>query len=217
MASEILVNIGSGSDLLSDGTKPLPETILMNYLWPSDNHLKAISQEAPQPPITKVSLKNNLSKNFIQTSLGSKSHYSPWFGTIQTFHNSCCNVPWLTDWLIDWSLFPLIQTRSTIIWIYNMKQKLWKTMWIRVTQITQWNRNRTKGLFVFAGHVFIRIQWLYIHNVHSNMTTHIDMLKGIYIHSHTYTHVHIYMDSIMQIHLIQYRCSLLFWNFKLVS
>ena len=181
-----------------------PSHYLKQYWWIICDPVTIIWRQFHKKHLSHKSLKlaskNNLSKNFIQTSLGSKSYYSLWFGTIQTFHNSCSNVPWLTDWLIDWSLFPLIQTRSTIIWTYNMKQKLWKTMWIRVTQITQWNRNRTKGLFVFAGHVFIRIQWLYIHNMHSNMTTQIDMLMGIYIHSH----VHIPMCTSIWIPLCRF-------------
>ena len=86
--------------------------------------------------------------------------------------------------LIDWHLFPLIQTRSTIIWTHNMKQNQWKTMWIGTTKITQWKRNRTKALSVFTSGVFNEVQWVYIHNIHTNMTTHIDMFMGIYIHSH---------------------------------
>ena len=35
MASEILVNTGSGNGLLPDGTKPLPEPILTYYQWHS--------------------------------------------------------------------------------------------------------------------------------------------------------------------------------------
>ena len=87
-------------------------------------------------------------------------------------------------WLIDWSLFPLIQTRSTIIWTHNMKQKQWKPKWIWVTKITQWKRNRTEGLFVFTGWVVNSVQWVCIHNIHTNMATHIDMFMGICIHSH---------------------------------
>ena len=56
--TEIWVNIGSGNGLVPDGIKPLPET---NVDWSSvdssDIHIRAISQEMPQPPITKICLK----------------------------------------------------------------------------------------------------------------------------------------------------------------
>ena len=68
MATEIWVNIGSGNGLLPDGTKPLPEPMLTDNQWsPSDIHMKAISQEMPQPPVTKIHLKItylNLHSNF---------------------------------------------------------------------------------------------------------------------------------------------------------
>ena len=35
MATEILVNIGSGNGLLHDGTKPLPEPMLTDHEWSS--------------------------------------------------------------------------------------------------------------------------------------------------------------------------------------
>ena len=55
MATEIWVNIGSGNGLLPDGTKPLPEPMLINseVNW----HIRAISQEMHQPSITKIRLK----------------------------------------------------------------------------------------------------------------------------------------------------------------
>ena len=52
MATEIWVNIGSGNGLLPDGTKPLPEPMLTDH-----QYIKAISQEMPQPPMTKIRLK----------------------------------------------------------------------------------------------------------------------------------------------------------------
>ena len=55
MSTEIWVYIGSGNGLLPDGTKPLPE--LTDRQWsPSDIHISAISQEMPQPSITKIRL-----------------------------------------------------------------------------------------------------------------------------------------------------------------
>ena len=58
MVIEIWVNIGSGNDLLPDGNKPLPEPMLTDHQWsPSDIHIKAISQEMPQPSIIKFRLK----------------------------------------------------------------------------------------------------------------------------------------------------------------
>ena len=53
-----LVNFGSGNGLLPDGTKPLPEPMLTDHQWsPSDIHIRAISQEMPQPSITEFRLK----------------------------------------------------------------------------------------------------------------------------------------------------------------
>ena len=57
MASHILVNIGSGNGLLPDGTKPTWTNIDLSSVRASGIHLRAISQEIPQPPITKISLK----------------------------------------------------------------------------------------------------------------------------------------------------------------
>ena len=58
MATEIWVNIGSGDGLLCDGTKPLPEPMLTDHQWgPSGVHIRTISQEIPQPSITKIHLK----------------------------------------------------------------------------------------------------------------------------------------------------------------
>ena len=55
MATEIWVNIGSGNGLLPDGTKPLPEPMLTDHhLKSSDIHIWIISQEMPQPSITKI-------------------------------------------------------------------------------------------------------------------------------------------------------------------
>ena len=60
MATEIWVNIGSSNGLVPDGTKPLPES-WANVAWSSakssDIHIGAISQEKPQPSITKIHLK----------------------------------------------------------------------------------------------------------------------------------------------------------------
>ena len=55
MVTEIWVNFGSGNGLLPDGTKPLPEPMLTDHhLKSSDIHSRAISQEMPQPSITKI-------------------------------------------------------------------------------------------------------------------------------------------------------------------
>ena len=66
--TEIWVNIGSGNGLLPDSTKPLPEPMLTDHQWsPSDIHIRAISQEMPQPSVTKICLKItylNLHLNF---------------------------------------------------------------------------------------------------------------------------------------------------------
>ena len=56
MATEIWVNIGSGNGLLPYGTKPLPEPMLLDHQW-SPSHIREISQEMPQPLITKMCLK----------------------------------------------------------------------------------------------------------------------------------------------------------------
>ena len=61
MATEIWVSIGSGNGLLPDGTKPLPEhaepMLTDHRLKSSDIHSRAMSQEMPQPSITKIHLK----------------------------------------------------------------------------------------------------------------------------------------------------------------
>ena len=58
MATEIWVNLDSGNGLLPDDTKPLPEPMLTDHQWnSSDIHIRAISQEMPQPLITKIRLK----------------------------------------------------------------------------------------------------------------------------------------------------------------
>ena len=56
MAAGIYVNIGSGNDLLPDGTKPLTEPMLTDYHWSPVTliHIRAISEEIPQPSITKI-------------------------------------------------------------------------------------------------------------------------------------------------------------------
>ena len=60
MALQILVNTDSGNGLLPDGTKPLPEYMIyddLSSVRSRDNHLRAISQEIPQPLITEISIK----------------------------------------------------------------------------------------------------------------------------------------------------------------
>ena len=61
MATWNLVGLGSGIDLLPDGTKPLPGPEWTNVNLTSrrfsDNHLRVISQETPQSSIAKISLK----------------------------------------------------------------------------------------------------------------------------------------------------------------
>ena len=54
MATQIWVNIGSGNDLLPDGTRPLRAPTFNLSVRPSDNHLRAISLLVPQPSITKL-------------------------------------------------------------------------------------------------------------------------------------------------------------------
>ena len=57
MATEIWVNIGSANGLLPDGNQAITWT---NVDWSSakssDIHIRAISQEMPQPSITKKSV-----------------------------------------------------------------------------------------------------------------------------------------------------------------
>ena len=69
MAREIWVNIGSGNGLLPDGTKPLPEPMLTDHVKSSDIDIKVISQEMPQPSITKICLKITYLK-FLQIPRG---------------------------------------------------------------------------------------------------------------------------------------------------
>ena len=97
--------------------------------------------------------------------------------------------------------------------------KTLKTMWIRVMKITQSKRNRTKGLFVFTGGVFNGVQWVYVHSqyMHKHDHTHRHVHGNIYSFTYTYSHVHVHMDCIVQFHPIQYICSQLFWNCKLIS
>ena len=58
MATEIWVNIGLGNGLVPGGTKPLPEPVLTDHQRsPVTFILRAISQEIPQPSITKIHLK----------------------------------------------------------------------------------------------------------------------------------------------------------------
>ena len=55
---QIWVNIGLGNGLLPDGTKPLSEpNVDWSSVKSSDIHIKAISQQMPQPSITKIRLK----------------------------------------------------------------------------------------------------------------------------------------------------------------
>ena len=54
MTTEIWVNIGSGNGLLPDDTKPLPD---WSSVKASDIHIRGISQQMPQPTITKIRLK----------------------------------------------------------------------------------------------------------------------------------------------------------------
>ena len=56
MATQIRVNIGSDIDMLPGGTKPFPEPMLTDY-QSSDIHIRAISQENPQPSITEIRFK----------------------------------------------------------------------------------------------------------------------------------------------------------------
>ena len=56
MASEILVNIGSGNGLLLDGTKSLPEWTLIDH-QSSLAHLRVISQDMLKISILDMSLK----------------------------------------------------------------------------------------------------------------------------------------------------------------
>ena len=82
MATEIWVNIGSGNGLLPDGTKPLPEPMLSDHQWsPSDIHSRAISQEMPQPSITKIRLKI--------TYLTFHSHF-PGANALSQYHGCWC-------------------------------------------------------------------------------------------------------------------------------
>ena len=51
-----LVNIGSGNDLVPDGTKPLPEPMLTDHQWIQVTFIVG-QQEMPLPSITKICLK----------------------------------------------------------------------------------------------------------------------------------------------------------------
>ena len=53
MATKIWVNIGSGNGLLPDGTWTNVDSSSVKSI---DIHMGAISQEIPQPSITKISL-----------------------------------------------------------------------------------------------------------------------------------------------------------------
>ena len=54
------VNIGSGNGVLPDGTKPLPEPMLiLTSVTSSDILLRAISQKISQPSIIVIDLKSN--------------------------------------------------------------------------------------------------------------------------------------------------------------
>ena len=55
MATEIWVNIGSGNGLLPDGTWT---NVDWSSVKSSDIHIRAISQEMPQPSITKICMKS---------------------------------------------------------------------------------------------------------------------------------------------------------------
>ena len=56
MASEILVNNGSGNGLLPDGTKPLPDPMLTNHQWSLVTFISGQFHEMLQPSITKICL-----------------------------------------------------------------------------------------------------------------------------------------------------------------
>ena len=60
MATKIYVNIGSVNGLLPDGTKPLPPgtNVDLSSVRFCGIHMRTISQEIPQPSITKISLKS---------------------------------------------------------------------------------------------------------------------------------------------------------------
>ena len=58
---------------LPDGTKPLSEPLLTYHLLPSvrsnDYHMKAISQEIPQPPITEINFEITYLKLIVHSDL----------------------------------------------------------------------------------------------------------------------------------------------------
>ena len=54
IATQNWVNTGSSNGLMSDGTKPLPD---LHSVSCNDIHMWVISQEIPQPSITKMDLK----------------------------------------------------------------------------------------------------------------------------------------------------------------
>ena len=75
MATEIWVNIGSGNGLLPNSTKPLPEPMLTDHQWKSsDIHIRAISQEMPQPSVIEIRLKITYLK-FNSNFLGANELY----------------------------------------------------------------------------------------------------------------------------------------------
>ena len=59
MATEILVNIGSGNGFVPDGTKPLPEPMLTDYQWsPVIFILRQFQKKwLNHPSITDINLK----------------------------------------------------------------------------------------------------------------------------------------------------------------
>ena len=57
MATKIWVNIGSGNDLLPDGTKSLPEPMLTDHQWSRVTFILGQFREMLQPSVTKILLK----------------------------------------------------------------------------------------------------------------------------------------------------------------
>ena len=57
MATQILVNIGSGNGLLLDGNQAITWTTFDLSAQSSDIHLRQIPQAILQSPITKINLK----------------------------------------------------------------------------------------------------------------------------------------------------------------
>ena len=116
MVTEIWVNIASGNGLLPDSTKPLPKPMLTDHHWsPVIFIIRAISQEMPQPSITKIYLKITYLK-FHSNFPGANE----WI-----FVNTCSSNGFLLD-----GIKPLCEPKLTYCWFDPWKQNF-SEIWIK--------------------------------------------------------------------------------------